>query len=208
MKLYYSPGACSLAPHVALREAEAEFEAVRRPIIEGKTRTAEHLALDPRGFVPVLEVEGRVLTEVIALLTFIGNHYPEARLLPADPLALAGCYQRMSYLATAVHIAFAQVFRPERFTDDISFYEQVTAAGRERVIRRFDEIEAMLSGSTWFAGESFTAADVHLLPFFRWGRRINLPMDYPAWAEFNRRMLERPAVQAAIAEEGLAPSEW
>jgi glutathione S-transferase len=210
IKLYYSPGACSLAPHIALEEAGADFEAQRVAIAAGDNRRPDYLAVNPHGFVPALEVDGEVITENVAVLTCIASRFPEARLLPFDcPVALARALTQMAFLSSSVHIAFAQIWRPHRFTPDESVHQQIVAGGRERVLRYYDEIEGRLAGSTWLAGDEMTLADPYVFVFFRWGNRIGLDMAaWPHWAAHSRRMLERPAVRRALAREGLDAADF
>jgi glutathione S-transferase len=210
IKLYYSPGACSLAPHIALEETGADFETQRVMLAEGDNRKADYLAVNPHGFVPALEVDGEVITENVAVLTCIASRFPEARLLPFDrPLALARALQQMAFLSSSLHIAFAQVWRPQRFTEDASVHPQIIDGGRRRILAYYAEIDARLAGSAWLAGEEMTLADPYVLVFFRWGNRIGLDMGaYPYWAAHSRRMLERPAVQRALEREGLAAADF
>ena len=210
IKLHYSPGACSLAPHIALEETGAEFEARRVAIAEGDNRKPDYLAVNPHGFVPALEADGEAITENVAVLTYIASRFPEARLLPfEDPIALARALSRMAFLSSSVHIAFAQLWRPGRFTADESVHRQIIAGGRERILRYFAEIDARLSESAWLAGDEMTLADPAVLVFFRWGNRIGLDMScYPHWTAHSRRRLERPAVRRALAREGLAAGDF
>lgn len=210
LKLYHSPGACSLAPHIALEETGADFEAQRVAIAEGDNSKPDYLAINPYGFVPALEVDGEVITENIAVLTYIANRFPEARLLPfEDPLALARALMQMAFLSSSVHIAFAQVWRPRRFTLDEAVHPQIIAGGRDRILRYYAEIDGRLARSEWLAGDSMTLADPYALVFFRWGNRIGLDMSsYPHWTAHSRRMLDRPAVQRALAREGLEDAEF
>ncbi len=210
IKLYYSPGACSLAPHIALEESGAVFETQRVAIAEGDNSRPDYLAVNPHGFVPALETDGEVITENVAVLTYIASRFPEAHLLPFDrPLALAKALSQMAFLSSSVHIAFAQVWRPRRFTVDESVHPQIIAGGRDRISRFYTEIDERLGGSDWLAGDEMTVADPYVLVFFRWGNRIGLDMAaYPHWAAHSRRMLARPAVQRALAREGLAAADF
>ena len=118
MKLYHTPGACSMACHIALEEAGAAFEPVVVP--RGQNRTAEYLAVHPRGFVPVLEQDdGQRLTEAAAILLHVARRFPEARLLPeAGTVEEARAFEWLMWLTNSLHIAYACLWRPERFTDD------------------------------------------------------------------------------------------
>src|SRR4051812_46028156 len=145
VRLFYSPGACSLVPHVALEEAGAGFEAVRTAIAEGAHRRPEYLAVNPRGLIPAMEGDGRVVTENIAVLSYIGHRWPESGQLPLDDLsALARVYERLSWFATTVHYGgFGPIFRAR--AAGIERPEAEVAADRERLRGLFGEIDAMLA---------------------------------------------------------------
>ena len=207
--LYYSPGACSLAPHIILEEAGAPYEAVRVTIAEGLTRTPEYLAINPRARVPALVVQGRTVTENAAILTYLANLFPHAGLIPPNLLDQARVQELLSFFASSVHIAFAQIWRAERFTSDEKAHAALQEGGRHAVARYFDEIEGLLAGRDWLLPGRFTVADPYPFVFFRWGRRIGMDMNgYPAWREHSERMLSRSSVQRALAREGLDRTEF
>jgi glutathione S-transferase len=202
--LYYAPGACSLAPHVALEEAGAAFDTVRLNLAEGDQRQPDYLALNPKGRVPTLLVGGRPLTEVIAILTYVDRRFPAAGILPGrDPLLLARAYEAMSFIASTVHVAFAQTSRPERYADDPAVRSALAEPGRDRFVRSLDGLEALAQGvDAWLIGETFTAVDAYALVVRRWAERIGVDLSrYPAWTGKGDRALERPSVQRALARE-------
>jgi glutathione S-transferase len=207
--LYYSPGACSLAPHIVLEESGKPFEARKVALADGENWKPEFLAVNPTGFVPALVVEGEVITENLAVLTYLGTRYPELALLPLDqPRALARCYKQMAFLSASLHIAYAQLWRPQRFTPDESAHPQIVKGGRERIIRYNSDIDRQLAQSKYFAGNEITLADPYLFVFFRWGNRIDVDMDFPHWQAHSQRMLARPAVQRTLKREGLDPGDF
>ena len=205
MILYYSPGACSLVAHIALEEAEAKFTPSRVVLAEGAHRTAEYLKINPHARVPALEVDGRIVTENVAILNYLALRFGAVGSVPLDvPLAAARTNELLGWFASTVHIAFAQIWRPERFTADSAVYPAIVAGGREALGGHFAEIEGFL-GTGWAVDGHFTAADSYLLTFFRWGRRIDHDMSaYPLWAALTERILDRPAVQRVLATEELA----
>ena len=209
MKLYYSPGACSLVAHIALEEAGADYEAERVVLAEGEHRRPEYLAINPHARVPALAADGLVITENVAILNYIADLYGADGSVPrGEALAAARCNELLGWFASSVHIAFAGVWRAERFTDDESAWPAIQSGGRAAVERFFEEIEG-LCGSRWIAGDRFTAADSYVATFYRWGRRIGLDMGkFPNMAALVGRAVERPAVAKAIADEGLQPSEF
>jgi glutathione S-transferase len=209
LRLFYSPGACSLVPHVALEEAGADFEAVRTAIAEKAHKRPEYLAINPRGLIPAIAVDGAVVTENIAILAYIGHCWPESGQLPLDDLpALARVFERLSYFATTVHYGgFGPIFRAR--AAGIERPEAEVAADRERLRGLFGEIDALLAPGPWLLGDRYSLADPYPLTFRRWARRLELDVgEHRHWAEHSRRMVERPAVQRALAREGLDPSEF
>jgi len=200
--LYYSPGACSLAAHVALREWGVPFEARRVTIAKAEHQTPEYLALNPRGRVPTLVVDGKPVTELSGLLTWIGM---QSRLYPTPgSYEAAKCGEWLGWMTSVVHIAFALIWRGERFVEDKALHPALRQRGYDLVGDYFDDIDKALAGSDFVVGDRFTVADCNVLPFYRWGGRIGLDMNaYPNWKAHTLRMLERPSVQAALAEEGI-----
>ena len=209
MKLYFSPGACSLVAHIALEEARADFVAERVVLAQGEHLSPDYLQINPHARVPALEVDGQVITENVAILNFIAHRWRAPGSVPVDDhLAAARCNQLLGWFASSVHIGFAQVWRAERFTSDESVHAAIQSGGHEVLKRYFDEIEA-LCGEGWVVPGQFTAADSYLITFFRWGRRIGNDMTrYPRWEALIDRVLKRPKVQQALAVEGLAPGDF
>ena len=209
MILYYSPGACSLVPHVALEEAGASFEPVRITLAEGAHRAPEYLKINPHARVPAIGVHGRVITENVAILNYIAQQCGAAGSVPlSHPLAAARCNELLGWFSSSVHIAFAQVWRPERFTADTTVHSAIEAGGRKVLLEYFVEIESLI-GLGWLVPDHFTAADSYALTFFRWGRRIGMDMTaYPQWAGLVDRVLERPSVRRVLTTEGLGPADF
>ena len=209
MKLFYSPGACSLVAHIALEEAGADYEPVRVMLAEGEHLNPEYLAINPHARVPALATDHGIVTENIAILNLIADLFGREGSVPrGDPHAAARCNELLGWFASSVHIAFAGVWRATRFTSDESAHPAIQAGGREAVERYFGEIED-LCGDGWLVPGQFTAADTYVLTFFRWGRRIRLDMgNYPRMAELTGRALERPEVRRVLEREGLASEEF
>ena len=209
MFLYYSPGACSLVAHIALEEAGADYEARRVVLANGEHLTPDFLAINPHARVPALDIGGQVITENVAILNYIAHHWRAPGSVPLeDPRAAARCNQLLGWFASSVHIGFAQVWRAERFSDDNSVHPAIQAGGHGGLKRYFAEIEE-LCGESWAVPGHFSAADSYLLTFFRWGRRIGNDMsDFPRWQALVGRILARPAVQSALAEEGLTAEDF
>lgn len=202
--LYYSPGACSMAAHIALLEAGAVVE--RRPISIhlGETQSPAYLRINPHGRVPALVVDGQTtLVETCAILLYIARRFPAAQLLPEDPLREAQCMSTLAWLASSVHPAFAHVVKPARFSRQPEAHDGIQTVAMETYWAALQEIDALIgAGGPWVQGGQFTVCDAHALPFWGFGRRVRLPMDtlthYTAWKD---RMIRRPAVLAALQAE-------
>lgn len=202
--LYWSPGACSLAVHIALEEAGFPYESVRVPLADGANLKPEYLAVNPRSRVPALKIENNVLTEVPAILLWLATRHPQAGVLPGGPEGLARAMEWMSWLTSAVHAgAFGAVFRPARFVADAALYDAVAAKARERVQEAFADIEQRIGDGPWLLGNRYCAVDGYLLVFHRWGDRIGMDVRglYPGWAAHAQRVVARPAVQHTLNQE-------
>ena len=207
MKLYYSPGACSLAPHILLEEQGAPYKLELISIAEGKTRSPEYLAINPKGRVPVLVTEeGETLTEVPAICWYLAQQTTHPVLFPHNTLAGARVLEWCNWLSGTVHaMAFDQIWRPHRFVTDENLYPPLQAKGRADVLDHFAAIERRLADRDWAVGNAYTFVDAYLLVFFRWGNRIGLDMmkSYPGWTHNAERVAARPAVQRALQQEGI-----
>jgi glutathione S-transferase len=217
-RLYYAPGACSLAPHIVLEEIGQPYEVElvsNRPASDGMTTaSAAWKAINPKGRVPaLLGVPGRIggaenlLTEANAIMTFLARSNPELKLLPADPAKEARCIEWMNWLTTSVHAtAYAQIRRPHRFVDDETLYPAIQAKGTKVLRENFGYIDSLLAdGREWAVPGGYTIADAYLLVFYGWGKGLswNMERDFPAWTRHANKVLARPAVQRVIAKEGL-----
>lgn len=204
LTLYFAGGSCSLPALVGLEEAGAQFEAVRLVLSDGDQRTPEYLAINPRGRVPVLALDGQTVGENVAVLTAIANRFPQAKLLPlGDEVLLGRAYELIGWFSSGVHVSFAQVFRPERFSRDESAWPAIRAGGRENVLAAFAEIEQRLQdGGPWLLGETFSLVDPYALVFHRWAPRLEIDASaYPAFSAHAQRVLARPAVGRAVTRE-------
>lgn len=206
--LYYSPGACSLATHVVLEEIGEPFETRRVTIAEGENHKPEYLAVNARGLVPALEVEGTILTESPAILAYLASTHGGRALAPErGTLAYGEALRWLAWISGTLHGAYARLWRSHRFLPADADATALVARGREDIIAGCAETEAGI-GEPWALGDLFSVVDANLLPFYRWGVRIGLDMDaYPRWTTLTRATLRRPAVRRAIATEGVSP-DW
>lgn len=207
LKLFYSPGACSLASHIALEEAGADYQAVRVDLRGGEQNRPEYRKLNPKGRVPALATDRGVLTESPVILGYIAQTHPAARLAPNDDAFAFGDMQSFNmFLATSVHIAFAHFFRPGRFADGEAAAEAMRAKLPEALDEHFGLIEEKLGdGREWVHGEAYTVSDPYLYVFTRWLDRDGMgdPQRFPRAQAHRRRMEARAAVRKVLAEEGL-----
>lgn len=201
MKLYYMPGACSLAPHIVANELGIKLDLIR---VSMSNKTTEHgddyLAINPNGYVPALVLDdGQVLTEVAALVQYLADQKPAAGLLP--PVGALPRYKTLEFLSfagTELHKGFAAFFRP-------GTPEETKEASRAVLQKRIAYVDGLLSRQTYIAGDAYTVADVYLWVVLGWARIVKF--DLSAFAHVQRwqaLIAARPAVQQSLKEEGLA----
>lgn len=194
MILYYAPGACSLADHIALREAGLDFDTVR---VDLKTHTTEdgrdYAAINPKGYVPALVLDdGQTLTENIAILSWIADR---AQALGADGASRYRLLETLAFISAELHKAFKPFFNPTADAD-------AKAEAGKLVERRLEYIAGELNGDYLFGGD-FSIADAYLFVMLTWAEKNGLRIP-PALAAYQQRIRGRPAVQHALQQEGLA----
>jgi glutathione S-transferase len=207
LKLYFAPGSCALAALACLEAAEAEYDAQPVLLSAGEQRKPEFLALSPRGQVPVLEVDGQAIRENIAVLTYIAHRFPAARLLPLDqPLHLAKAYEMLSWFATNLHVAVAQVWRGERFTDDEEVKAGLKRDGVLRMRRALETFNTLAERpGPYLYGHHFSALDPLAIVASRWARRMEIDLaDYPAFKTLAGQVEVHPAMVRAVEREQAA----
>lgn len=197
MKLYYAPGACSLADHIALIEAALPFEAVA---VDLKTKTTsdggDYTAVNPKGYVPALGLDGsEVLSENVAILTYIADQ--DVNLIPKGALGRYRLLEALAYISTELHKGFKPFFTPGSSDEDKS------AAG-EMLAKRFALLETALAGREFVLGGTFSVADCYLFVMLFWSKTkasITVPPNLTAYYE---RLSARESVRRALSDEGLA----
>lgn len=205
IRLWFSPGACSLAPHILLREIGARFEPILTSVREGANLTEGFTRINPKQRVPVLGLDGEVITELPAIATAISHLAPERHLMGGTPLDSARVYEWMNWLSGTLHgQAYGGFWRPHRFTDDPELHDSIIAKGRRTVGECYDVIEAK-APEAYAVGGAFTAVDPFLLVFYRWGNLIGFDMAqaYPRYARYIRSLATRPSVAEALEAEGI-----
>ena len=203
LKLYYAPGSCARASHIALREAGAEFDLQLVDFASAEQRGPAYQAINPKGRVPALQTDRGILTEAPAILAFIAQSFPEAQLAPLDdPFEFARMQAFNAYLCSTVHVAHAHIRRGERWADDSSAIAEMKRKAPEVVASCFQLIEDELFTGPWVTGDDYTIADPYLFTLTQWLPVHKLEStSYPRIHDHKQRMLEREAVQAAIAAE-------
>lgn len=203
MILYYFYPACSLAAHICLEESGLPFEA-RVVDLKDPAKEAEFRKVNPRSRVPALITDdNQVLTENVAIMTYVAELAPKANLLPRDAQQRAQCMSFLLWGASTAHINFRMSFRPYRFSADAATHEAISAAGRQNFWENLSEIDRRLAGQDWIMGKDFSAADGYALRFYDWGRIAKHPVEtLQAFTAHKDRMLARPAVSRVLKREG------
>lgn len=203
LKLYYAPDTCALAPHIALEEAGAAFEAIRVDTAGGEQRSPAYLALNPKGRVPALVTPQGILTENPALLAFIAQSFPEAKLAPLDDaFAFARVQAFNSYLCSTVHVAHAHGRRGPRWASDAASFADMKRKVPENMADCIGLIEREMLAGPWVMGESFTIADPYLFAICLWLEADEVDISrFPKVEAHRRRMAERPAVRQVLGVE-------
>jgi glutathione S-transferase len=200
MKLYYAPGACSLSPHIALREAGLHADLVK---VDTKTHQvadgSDYYAINGKGYVPLLELDdGQRLSEGPAIVQYIADRNPASGLAPA-----AGTMERyrlqewLNFITSELHKQFGPFFAP---TTPGEYKEILT----EKIAKRFDWLSEQLTGKDYLMGKQFTVADAYLYTMLRWTRFVAIDLaKWPVLAAYEARVAARPKVQEALVAEGL-----
>lgn len=202
--LYFAPNSSAFAPLVALEKAGADYRAVPVSLADGEQHTPAYRAINPRGRVPTLVVDGTPIAEVIAILGWIADRHPEAGLLPDAPTPRAQAWSLMSWFASTFHVALAQVRRPERYADDVEVRRALEAPGRVAFFAALAELEARYaaSDSPYLVGDRFGLVDAYALVVRRWADGLGASRHaFPNFIERSDALFERPAVRRAIATE-------
>jgi glutathione S-transferase len=200
MKLYYSPGACSLSPHIVLREAGLAFEPVMAPT---KTHQlpdgTDYYTINPLGYVPLLELDdGTRLREGPAIVQYIADQVPSRNLAPANgTLPRYRLQEWLTFIGTEIHKSFSPLFNPGMPDEGKKIY-------RERLANRFAFVNGELQGKDYLMGDHFTVPDAYLYTVTRWAKPMAIDLSaYPNLVAHNARVEARPAVQEALKHEKL-----
>jgi glutathione S-transferase len=200
MKLYYSPGACSLSPHIALREAGLAFEPVLASTKSHKLQDGtDYYGINPLGYVPLLEFDdGTRLREGPAILQYIADVAPTKNLAPANgTLPRYRLQEWLTFIGTEIHKTFSPLFQP-------AMPDEAKKIFRDRLLSRFQWVDGQLAGKDYLMGPQFTVADGYLYTVTRWAKPLNLDLSaLRNLMAHHDRVAARPAVQDALKAEGL-----
>ncbi len=204
MKLYYAPGACSLGIHVLLEDIGKPYELHKVNTREGEQFKPEYMAVNPKSKVPALQRDdGSVLTEFGAIATYLARMNADKGLLPTDPEAEARVLEAMDYIVGTMHMqGFTRIFKPSGFAPSEADHDAVKARGTEIFAGGFQHIEQALADRPYLGGDRFGIGDAALFYVEVWAHRVKLGMPPKIAAHFDR-MRQRPAVQKALADEGI-----
>jgi glutathione S-transferase len=201
MKLYYGPGACSLSPHIVLREAGLPFTAIKVDLrSKAMDGGGDFRSINPKGYVPALQLDdGTVLTEGPAIVQYIADQAPAAQLAPANgTLARYQLQEWLNFITSELHKQFSPLF-------DATMPEEVKAKQRDKLGQRFDWISTQLEGKDYLTGAQFTVADAYLFTVLRWGQWTGIDIaKWPVLQQYQARVEARPKVREALVAEGLA----
>lgn len=201
MKLYFSPGTCSLSPHIVLRELGLPFEAIKVDIATKQTADGtDFRAVNPKGYVPVLQLDdGRILTEGPAIVQYLADQVPDKQLAPPN-----GSWERyrlqewLNFISTEIHKQFSPLF-------NASNPDSVKDAQKTKLAQRFGEISPLLEKQDYLTGDRFSVADAYLFTVLGWSRYFHIDLNqWPGIAKFVERVAARPAVAQAMDVEAAA----
>ena len=200
MKLYYSPGACSLSPHIALHESGLPFQAVLASTKTHKLKDGtDYYTINPKGYVPLVEFDdGTPLSEGPAIVQWIADQVPEKRLAPpAGTIERYRLQEWLTFIGTEIHKQFSPLFNP-------AMPEEAKALFRQKILERLGYVDRHLAGHDYLLGIRFSVADAYLYTVTRWAAPLKLDISgFANLAAFMARMAARPAVQQALKAEGL-----
>ena len=203
LELYFAPGACSFVPHVALEAAKAEFEPKLVKLHKGEQKAPEYLAMNPNGQVPVLVVDGKPLSQIVAICDYLDRTFPQAGLLPQDPWKRSQAMSQLAWMNNTVHPTFTHFFRPEKFASS----EAGRADIKQQAVADFrsclERIQGWIgSASPYWHGSRIGVHDAYAFVFLRWSGFMGIdPKSLPAYHAYIQRVMEAPPVATVLARE-------
>lgn len=206
MKLYFSPGACSIAPHIVLEEMGTNYETVKVDLATKATPEGDYMKVNPKGYVPALVMnDGQLLTEDAVILQYLGDQKPELGLIPpAGSMERYRLIETLHFIATELHKGFGPLFSGDRMVQEKEGREQLKKFTKDRLASKFALVEKMLAGKPFIAGDKFTVADAYLFTVLRWAHALHLDTaQFPVSEAYYQKMLKRPSVEKVLTHEGL-----
>ena len=209
LKLYYAPGACSFIPHVLLETTGAPFEPIAVKLHKGEQQSPEYKAINPRVQVPVLVDDGQVVTQILAIIGYLNDRFPEMGYLPAEPLARARVMETLAWMNNTVHPTFTHIFMPQKFTDNAAIHGDLRSHSTGLYRGLLGELQALVqralaAGQPWLGGDKFGPLDAYTLTLTRWGSMAGInPLDYPDLWAFVQKVAAEPGVARVIERERL-----
>lgn len=202
MKLFYAPGSCAIASHIALEESGATYTTQRLDFRKNEQRSPDYLAVNPKGRVPALVTDRGVITETPAILVYVAQSQPSAKLAPLDdPFLFAQMQAFNSYLCSTVHVAHAHRFRGSRWSDDAAAIESMKKKVPQNMADCFQLIEDGMLAGTWVLGDQYSVADIYLYVLSTWLEADGVDIrQFPRVCAFHDRMASRPSVKKVEAE--------
>ena len=196
MKLYYSPGACSLSPHIVANEAGIPLELVKVDLKTHKLENGDdYYAVNPKGYVPALQLDdGNMLTEGPAIVQYLADLKPDSKLLPQSGFTRYKVAEWLTFINGEIHKNFGPLFN--NAADDVK------AESKAKIKKRFDYVNEQLAGKTFLTGDTFTVADAYLFVMTTWAHHMKIELPANLHKFFNH-VSKRPAVHQAMKEEGL-----
>lgn len=200
MKLYYSPGACSLSPHIVAREAGIPIEPVKVDLKAHRTEDGrDYYQINPRGYVPALELDdGTLVREGPAIVQYLADQAPAAGLAPpAGTMERVRLQEWLTFIGTEIHKMYGWLFNPKA-------PEEAKQIAREKIATRYVDIDRHLAANTWLLGERFSPADAYLFVTLNWANAFKVDLSpYPNLKAYHERVRQRPKVREAMRAEGL-----
>lgn len=208
-KLYFAPGACSFVPHTLLEAAGEPFEPVMVKLHKGENYTDAYKAVNPRSQVPVLVVDGQVITQIFAIVSTLDACFPEQNFLPRETLARARALETLAWMNNTVHPTFTHIFLPHKFVDDAALHPPLQRFNTGLYRGMLGELQALVeralaAGQAYLAGDHFGPLDAYALTLLRWGGIAGIdPADFASLQGFVGRVAQLPPVARVMERERL-----
>lgn len=200
--LHSSTATTGTIAHMVLAESGLPFDVRFLKLRDGESRTPEYLAINPKGEVPALDVDGTIVTEIPAICALVGDLAPASGLMPQAPLARAEAASWLAWCSWRMSSAFILAFAPQRLTKDEAAQADIRAAARTNIARHMDHAAGALGGRPMLCGSALTAADYYLAMLARWAARLEIPLP-PAVAGHRDAIFARPAIARVLEAEGI-----